>query len=316
MNAAAYSQQLVIGLSNGLLFALIALGYSLVYSVLGLVNFAHGDVFMLAAMASWLTMAQLPEWVWRGTACWPVLLLLTVGAAAFGAALNVAINAVVYRPIRRGSALAPLVAAVGASLALQNVGLFVGGLSQASGGAQAAAAPKTFLQPLAASNVLPESFGVRVSPREIFTFCVTAIALWAVSAMVHRSRFGRALRAVAEDPTAASLMGIDAERTVTHAFALAGALAGVAALTYGLFVGTVHYQMGFQNGLYAFSAAVTGGLGSLGGAVIGAVLLGLLRAGCDVWLGGQWQPAIVFGALLLLLVVRPQGLFGRGNEKV
>lgn len=313
-----WTQQALIGLTNGMVFALIALGYSLVYSVLGIINFAHGDVFMLASLVALVLMGAVPEAVWQGALMWPTLLAVTLLTASFAAALNWSLDRLVFRAIRKHHKLTPLVSAIGISLVLQNVGLLLGALPLAVfAGGHSAAAPKAFLQPLSAQSLLPASFGVHISARECLALASTAVALLLLVFLVQKTRMGRAMRAVAQDPLAASLMGVRASHVTGMAFAIGGALAGVAAVVYGLFIGTVHYQMGFQNGLYAFVAAVLGGIGSIVGAVLGGLVIGLARAACDQWLGSQWQPAVIFGLLVLMLLLRPQGLLGaRGAEKV
>lgn len=311
-------QQLLIGSANGMVFALIALGYSLVYSVLGLINFAHGDVFMLAGLMALILLGACPQAALVGPWLPCTLLVVTALTAAFAAGLNVAIDALVYRPTRGRGALTPMVSAIGASLVLQNLGLLVGAMPlRVFGGGFSAAAPKAFVQPIDARNVLPAHWGVVWTHRESLVVVGCLVCLAALWTVVHRTSFGRAMRAVAQDPLAARLMGVNPTRTTALAFALGGALAGVAAVIYGLFVGTVHYQMGFQNGLYAFVAAVVGGIGSIGGAVLGGLLIGIVRAGCDQLLGAQWQPAVLFGLLIAILLVRPTGLLGAdAQEKV
>lgn len=313
-----FYQQLLIGSANGMIFALIALGYSLVYGVMGLINFAHGDVFMLAALFALLLMGAVPPTWLAGPTCYPVLLGVVVATAAFGAALNWTVDRLVFRPVRGRGALTPVVSAIGLSLVLQNLGLLVGALPvPVFGYGHSAAAPKAFVQPLAASNLLPSHLGVVVSAREVLVLVTCLVCLAALRAVVHGSRLGRAMRAVAQDPLAAQLMGVEPARITGLAFALGGALAGVAAVVYGLCIGTVHYQMGFQNGLYAFVAAVVGGIGSLSGAVLGGLIIGLVRAACDQWLGAQWQAAVLFGLLIAILLLRPTGLLGRPRlEKV
>lgn len=313
-----FLQQLAIGSANGLIFALIALGYSLVYGVMGLINFAHGDVFMLSAMVALLLLGVVPPAALSGPACVPLLLAVVAATATFGAALNWSVDRFVFRPVRGRGTLTPVVSAIGLSLVLQNVGLLLGALPVAVfGHGHSAAAPKAFVQPLSAANLLPTTLGVVISAREVLVSVACLCCLLALRLVVHGSRLGRAMRAVAQDPLAAQLMGVDPSRVTGAAFALGGALAGVAAVVYGLCIGTVHYQMGFQNGLYAFVAAVVGGIGSLTGAVLGGLVIGLVRAACDQWLGAQWQAAVLFGLLIAILLLRPTGLLGRRRlEKV
>lgn len=314
----AFVQQLIIGVVNGMVFALIALGYTMVYGILELINFAHGDLFALAAffaltLLSLMQVEQLPPW---GVAL--ALTATVVGTAAFAAGLNAAMDRFVFRPIRNRHKMAPMVTAIGMSLILQNVALLWGGLPMAVFGmGHSAAAPKAFFELVPHHNLLPASYGVVLTGRDVMVVGVSLCALWATWYIVHRTSLGRAMRAIAQDPLAAQLMGIDTPRVVGLTFALGGALAGVAAVIYGLYIGTIHYQMGYQNGLYAFVAAVVGGIGSIGGAVCGALVLGLVRALGDQYLGVRWQPAILFGLLIAVMALYPTGILGRGRrEKV
>ena len=311
-------QQLIIGAVNGLVFALIALGYTMVYGILELINFAHGDLFCVCAFFALTCLSLLPN---HDMGVWPslgVIGAVLVASAAFGAASNWAIDRYIFRPVRGAHRLAPMVTAIGMSLVLQNVALLWGGLPLpifAMG--RSAAAPKAFYELVPYTNLLPPAWGVVFGARDAMVVGVSLAALAAVWLLVHRTAFGRAMRAIAQDPLAARLMGIHSERVIGLTFAVGGALAGVAAVIYGLYIGTIHYQMGYQNGLYAFVAAVLGGIGSIGGAVVGALVLGLVRALADQYLGVRWQPAVLFGLLIAVMALAPTGLFGRGRrEKV
>ena len=299
------AQHLLIGLANGSLFALIALGYTMVYGIVELINFAHGDVFMLGAflaltLTGWLGLAEAGP---LATAAGIVLLLALV--PLFCAGLNVAVNYVVYRPLRDAPKLASLVSAIGASLVLMNVGLLWGG-----------AADVSFPDLLPRQNLLGES-AVRFSFKDLLVVAVAVPAMIAVSLFVKHARLGKAMRAAAQDPLAARLVGISVVRVIAATFALGGALAGVAGVVYSLYINTISFQMGFQNGLYAFTAAVLGGIGNLPGAMLGGLLIGLVRSLGSAYLGERWTSAAVFVILILILVLRPQGLLGsRLREKV
>ncbi len=312
------AQQLWIGLTNGMVFALIALGYTMVYGILELINFAHGDLFMLASFLA-LTLVGL---FGLATASGPVvvvgLLGVVLACAIFAALLNRTVDRVVYRPLRNAPKLAPLVSAIGVSFVFQNLGLFWGGLPlDVMGGGLAAAAPKSFPDLIPSTNLLGDGAAFRITAKDLVvigsSLCVM-VALWL---FVTRSRLGKAMRATAQNPLAARLMGIDVDRVISATFLIGGALAGFAAVIYGLYVNTIKFQDGYQNGLYAFTAAVLGGIGNIPGAVVGGLVIGIVRALSDQYIGAQWQQAVVFGMLIALLVFRPQGLLGANvREKV
>jgi branched-chain amino acid transport system permease protein len=311
-------QQLLNGLTTGMVFALVALGYTMVYGILEFINFAHGDVFMLAGFLALTLVGLLDLGNLSGAAFAGGLLLVFVASMAFAASLNVAIDRLVYKPLRTAPKLAPLVSAIGVSFILQNVGLFWGGLPMAVfGGGNQAAAPKAFPNVLPQTNLLGDGASVTLLPKDLLVIVASLVVMVALTGIVRFTKLGRAMRATAQDPAAARLMGIDVDRVVAATFLIGGGLAGFAAVVYGLYINTVNYQMGYQNGLYAFTAAVVGGIGNIPGAVLGGVLLGLLRAFSDQFIGAQWQPAVLFGVLIVILVFRPAGLLGStAREKV
>ncbi|HJT36188.1 MAG TPA: branched-chain amino acid ABC transporter permease [Pirellulales bacterium] len=299
------AQHLLIGLANGSLFALIALGYTMVYGIVELINFAHGDVFMLGAflaltLVGWFGLAEAEP-----AAAAAGIVLMFVLVPLFCAALNVIVDRLVYRPLRSSSRLASLVSAIGASLVLVNVGLFWGGAADVS------------FPDLLPNRDLLASSGVRFTLKDLLVVVVAVPAMIALSVFVKYTRLGKAMRAAAQDPLAAQLVGIPVERTITTSFALGGGLAGVAGVIYALYINTISFQMGFQNGLYAFTAAVLGGIGNLPGAMLGGLVIGLVRSLGSAYLGERWTSAAVFAILILILVLRPQGLLGsRLREKV
>ncbi len=311
-------QQLLIGLTNGMVFALIALGYTMVYGILELINFAHGDLFMLASFLA-LTLVGLLGLQSAGPATLvPALLLIVVVCAVFAAALNWTVDRLVYKPLRNAPKLAPLVSAIGVSFIFQNLGLFWGAIPlDVFGGGGAAAAPKAFPNLISNANLLGEESTLRITPKDIVVIASSLVVMAALYVFVRHSRLGKAMRATAQNPTAARLMGIDVDRVIGATFVIGGALAGFAAVIYGLYINTVNYQIGYQNGLFAFTAAVLGGIGNIPGAVLGGLVIGLVRAFSDQFIGAQWQPAVLFGMLILILVFRPSGLLGaHSREKV
>jgi branched-chain amino acid transport system permease protein len=297
-----FAQYTVLGLTTGALFALIALGYTMVYGIVELINFAHGDLFMLGAFLALTLLGLIGHDSHLGATLGIALCL--VACPLFCAALNVGVDRVVYRPLRTAPRLAPLVSAIGVSFVFMNVGLFWGG-------------PVDVNFP----NLLPDDNllggGVRVTVKDLMVIGVTVPLMVALTLFVKFTRLGRAMRATAQDPTAAKLMGIDTDRVIGATFAIGGGLGGAASVVYGLYVNTVSYQMGFQNGLYAFTAAVLGGIGSIPGAVLGGLLIGLVRAWGSAYVGERWSGALVFVVLIMILVFRPSGLLGsRTREKV
>ena len=297
-------QTLIIGLANGLIFALVALGYTLVYGILELINFAHGDVFMLGGMFSAtmiLSVFHLKAGASTGSLIAAIVGSLAVAMAACGL-LNAGIERVAYRPLRGAPRLAPLITAIGVSFILEDVAIAWKGPGYT-----------------AVPNVLPTghvfSFsGVTYTWEKLIVLLVTVPVLVALVWLVQKTRQGKAMRATAQDRDAAAMMGIDVNRTISFTFLLAGGLAGAGGLVYALYFGQIRYDTGFQLGLIAFTAAVLGGIGNLPGAVVGALLIGFIQAFNEglTWHspGSDWTESIVFSILILILVFRPQGLLG------
>jgi branched-chain amino acid transport system permease protein len=300
------AQYLIDGLVLGSLIALIALGYTMVYGIVELINFAHGDVFMLGSLLA-LTMAgqlQLDQaGGWTVAAMIPAMVL---ACAVFCAALNFSIDKVIYRPLRDAPKLAPLVSAIGMSFILMNVGLFWVG-----------AADQSFPQLVANDNLLGEDMLPRISKVDLLVMGIAFPTMVALTLFVQKTKLGKAMRATAQDPVAARLMGINVDAVIGATFLIGGALAGVASVIYGIYIKTVGFQVGFQNGLYAFTAAGWGGIGSIPGAMLGGILIGLVLSLGNWLVGANWTTALVFVILIVILVFRPAGLLGkRVREKV
>jgi branched-chain amino acid transport system permease protein len=302
-----FVQHCLDGLAVGALIALVALGYTMVYGIIGLINFAHGDVFMLGALLAWtlisafgLTTASAAGSI---ALCLIVVLLVT---PLFCAGLNVAIDRLVYRPLRTAPPLAPLVSAIGVSFILMNAGQFWVG-----------EADRNVPAVLPAQNLLGEDAAVQIRPVDLLVVAVVVPLMVLLTLLVQRTRLGRAMRATAQNRLAAQLMGVNVERVTAATFAIGGALAGVASFISVLYNPTVNFQMGYHNGLYAFTAAVLGGIGNIPGAVLGGFVIGLVRSLGTGYVGERWTGAIVFAILILILVFRPAGLLGRATrEKV
>ena len=293
-----------IGLTNGAVYALVALGYTLVYGILELINFAHGDVFMLGGMFSAtmiLSVFHLTATSSTGSLVLAILGSLFVAMVACGL-LNAGIEFVAYRPLRGAPRLAPLITAIGMSFILEDVAIGWKGPSY-----------------VAVPNVLPTghvfSFeGVVYTWEKLIVVMITLPVLLVLVWLVKRTRQGKAMRATAQDRDAAAMMGINVNRTISFTFLIAGALAGAGGLVYALYFGQIRYDTGFSLGLIAFTAAVLGGIGNLPGAVLGALCIGFIQAFNEGlrWHtpGSDWTQSIVFSILILILVFRPEGLLG------
>jgi branched-chain amino acid transport system permease protein len=312
-------QQLITGLSNGMIIALIALGYTMVYGIIELINFAHGDLFMLGAFLA-LTIVGIVGI--DASASDPAMLamvgVLVVASAVFCGSLNWGIDRLAYKPLRRAPKLAPLVAAIGVSFILMNFGLFWGGLPMdVYSGGVAAAAPKDFPALVSNTNLLGEQSQVRFTAKELMVLVITVPLMIGLTAFVRYTRTGKAMRAVAQNPTAAQLMGINVDRVIGITFVIGGAMGGAASVIYALYNNTIRFDMGYRAGMDAFTAAVLGGIGSLPGAMLGGLLIGVVRAFSDQYIEARWTNAVVFTILILILVFRPSGLLGaRLREKV
>ena len=307
----ALIQVLIIGLANGLIFALVALGYTLVYGIIELINFAHGDVFMLGSMLAYFLIAPTSAGAWGIfpiTADTPlplkigqILIVLAICMVTM-ATLNATIERVAYRPLRNAPKLAPLISAIGMSYVLQNIGLVWGGAYQRT--IDSVFPSTNLLEPLGITTIA-------VTPAQVFVGAVTIPLLIALSWFVSRTRQGKAMRATAQDPDTAGLMGVDVNRTIAITFLISGGLAGAAGVAQLLYNNYTQYQLGFRFGLNSFTAAVLGGIGNLQGAVLGALIIGEVNALSDYYLSPNWTQAIVFGVLIGILVFRPTGLLGQ-----
>ncbi len=298
-----FLQQCLIGLTNGALIALVALGYTMVYGIIGLINFAHGDLIMLGACLALSLVAAFGLAAAGPAATWLGIVLLVVVCGCFCGGLNLAIDRIVYKPLRDAPKLAPLVSAIGVSFIFMNVGLFWIG-----------PADRSFPELLSGTNLFGDA-GLQFTAKDLLVILVVVPLMIGLSLLVKSTRLGKAMRAVAQDPVAAALVGIDVDRVIAATFFVGGFLGGAASVIYGLYINTIGFQMGFQNGLYAFTAAVLGGIGSIPGAVVGGLVIGLVRALSSAYVGERWTGAIVFLILIVILVFRPEGLLGKGTKE-
>ena len=297
-------QQIINGLVLGSMYALIALGYTMVYGIIQLINFAHGEVLMVGALTSWSiigmmqsAMPDMPGWI--------ILLIATIVACVVAAVLNFSIEKIAYRPLRSSPRLAPLITAIGMSILLQTLAMIIW---------------KPNYKPY--PTLLPsdpfEVAGAVITPTQVLILAVTAITLAVLMYLVNYTRLGRAMRATAENPRVAALMGIKPDFVISATFVIGAVLAAIAGVMWASNYGTAQHTMGFLPGLKAFIAAVFGGIGNLAGAVVGAMILGLVEAiGAGYIgaltggvLGSQYVDIFSFVVLIIVLTLRPSGLLG------
>ena len=299
-------QQLLNGLTIGSTYALIAIGYTMVYGIIGMINFAHGEVYMIGSYVAFIVITGLAM---MGIVSLPVVIICTFAAAIIvTSAYGYSIERIAYRPLRGSNRLIPLISAIGMSIFLQNEVL----LAQDS-------------KDKAIPNLLPGNFvigademtGVTISYMQVLIFIVTLLTMYGLSMFISRSRLGRACRACAEDLKMANLLGINTNNIIALTFVIGATLAAVAAVLLGLQYGVINPHIGFLAGIKAFTAAVLGGIGSIPGAMLGGLVLGVAEAfGADVF-GDQYKDVVAFTLLVLVLLFRPTGLLGRPEvEKV
>jgi branched-chain amino acid transport system permease protein len=299
-------QQILNGLVLGSIYALIALGYTMVYGVLGIINFAHGEVLMFGAMIA-LTASQLLQYFFPHWSVWVLLLIVLFVAIAACAMMSFYIEKLAYRPLRNAPRLAPLISAIGMSILLQTIAMMIWGR-----------APLRFPQLLPSQILhLPYS-SATITVKEVVIIAVSFIVMVSLLILVKRTRFGRAMRATAENPSVAGLMGVNTNQVISYTFMLGGGLAALAGVMIATNYGSAHFYMGFIPGLKAFTAAVLGGIGNIPGAMLGGLLLGLIEALGSGYIseltggvfGSNYQDVFAFIVLILVLIFKPSGLLG------
>ena len=296
-------QAIKIGITTGAIYALIALGYTMVYGIIELINFAHGDVFMWGTVITLVVMEALGlTGVLSGFSLVGVIILLIAVAMIFCGLLNMSIERVAYRPLRRAPRLAPLIAAIGVSFILENVAELWRGPGQ-----------QAFPEIFPSTSFINIGGAFDLTYRDVFIVVLALALMIALSRFIQVTKLGKAMRATAQDPEAAALMGVNIDRTISVTFLIGGALAGAGAVIFALSGGGyVWFFTGFQLGLYAFTAAVLGGVGNVNGAVLGGFAIGLIEGLSITYVpqGSGWSTAIIFAILVLVLVFRPNGLLG------
>jgi branched-chain amino acid transport system permease protein len=298
---AIFLQQLINGIAQGGMYALIALGYTMVYGIVELINFAHGDVFTLGtflciAILALIGVAEGGHVIggWQGAG---IALLVILLAALLCGVIGVLIERLAYRRLRNAPRLAPLITAIGVSFLLQGIMRNWKGPSEIS-------FPQFLPNPTFAFG------GVHVDARQMLVVVVSVVMMIALQLFIYNTRLGKAMRATAQDRDAAQLMGINVNSTIAWTFFIGSALAGVAGFISGMYFGTTMFTNGYQAGLKAFTAAVLGGIGNIGGAMLGGFLIGIVEALTSGYISDQWTNVVVFSILVLILVLRPSGLLG------
>ena len=297
-------QQIINGLVLGSMYALVALGYTMVYGIINLINFAHGEVLMVGALTSWSVIGMMRESMpWAPG--WVILVLATLIACVVAATLNLTIEKVAYRPLRNSPKLATLITAIGMSILLQTVAMIIW-------------KPNYKAYPTLLPTDPIAIGGAVITPTQIMILGVTAVSLAILMWLVNTTRLGRAMRATAENPRVAALMGVKPDMVISATFIIGAVLAAIAGVMYASNYGTAQHAMGFIPGLKAFTAAVFGGIGNLSGAVVGGILLGLIESIGSGYLGqltggvlgSQYTDILAFIVLIIILTLRPSGLMG------
>jgi branched-chain amino acid transport system permease protein len=293
-----FTQQLINGLALGAVYALIALGYTMVYGILQLINFAHGEVYMLGAYLGIIVLGVL---TYLGLTAYSLalsLLITVIVSMAFCAAYGAAIERIAYRPLRNATKLAPLISAVGMSIVLQNFVMLTQGKEYKN------------LPPMLPSEGF-SLFGANVSPVQMFILGTSILLMIVLQVFVKKTRLGKAMRATSQDRVMAGLVGIDVNRVISVTFMIGSSLAAVAGVMVTLYYGVVHFFMGYLAGIKAFTAAVLGGIGSIPGAMLGGFMLGLIENFGASYISGVYKDAFAFLVLIIVLIIRPAGLLGR-----
>ncbi len=297
-------QQIINGLVLGSMYALVALGYTMVYGIINLINFAHGEVLMVGALTSWALIGVMQEGM-PGAPGWLILLLALVISCIVAATLNFVIEKIAYRPLRNSPKLAPLITAIGMSILLQTLAMII-------------FKPNYKPSPTLLPAVPLEVAGAVITTTQVVILAVTALSLAVLMYLVNYTRLGRAMRATAENPRVAALMGVKPDMVISATFIIGAVLATIAGVMYASNYGTVQHTMGFLPGLKAFTAAVFGGIGNLAGAVVGGLLLGLIESIGSGYigvltggvLGSHYTDIFAFIVLIIVLTLRPSGLLG------
>ncbi len=300
-----FIQLIINGVTIGSYLALIALGYTMVYGIIQLINFAHGDVYMLGFLISLTSLGFLGvSRTLGGWQLWVIIFGVMFVTMLGTGTINLLIDRVAYKPLRRAPRLAPLITAVGMSFMLENLGMIWKGPSQIN-------YPNIFPTIDIPNDLLGMKTAVLFTTKDVFLIGVTVPLMIFLIFFIRNTKMGKAMRATAQDREAAALMGINVENVIRTTFFVGGALAGAAGMIVGIYLNTGRYLMGFDAGLLAFTSAVLGGIGNVSGAMVGGYVIGFINAFSDQYLSSEWTRAIVFTVLILVLVFKPAGLLGQ-----
>ena len=292
MQVQLFLQQIINGLSLGSIYALIALGYTMVYGIIKLINFAHGEVFMMGAFVSFFVLAYLKVNFY-------ISMLI---AMIFCALLGVIIEKIAYRPLRKSTRVAALITAIGVSYLIQNLMVYFIGPEV-----------RSFPSPIVGAPI--QVFGIYIQLRQIFVFVISIGLMLILQFLINHTKMGKAMRAVAVDAQAAELMGINVNRVISFCFAIGSGIAGITGVLFGIYYGAIEPTMGTMPGLKAFVAAVVGGIGSIPGAMIGGVLIGVLETLVTALGYSMYKDAAVYALLIMILLVLPQGILGKNKKE-
>lgn len=295
-------QQLINGLTLGSVYALIALGYTMVYGIIELINFAHGEIYMLGAYMGIITFGLLTTLHLTSPTSGATLLIMMLIAMLFCGACGVTMERLAYRPLRSAPRLAPLISALGVSIFLQNFVMLAQGPRD-----------RGFPHLFAGGGI--DLFGSRISAIQIFIMGTSVLTMVTLQLLVHRTKIGKAMRATAQDRQMASLVGIDVDRIISVTFLIGSALAAVAGIMVGMYYGLINFFIGYVAGLKAFTAAVLGGIGKIPGAMLGGLLLGLIEALGAGYISSEYKDVFAFSILVLVLIFRPSGLLGKDTSE-
>jgi branched-chain amino acid transport system permease protein len=300
-----FANQLVLGLSVGAIYALIALGYTMVYGIVELINFAHGDVFTVGAFFSYFCIVAIGAANFNGLLLLPLLLVVFVLTMLFNGLLGATIERVAYRRLRNSPRLTPLITAVGMSFLLEGIMYVIPDIGSNF---------KHYPDLLPTNSFLV--LGISVSVKEVFVIVVALVLMFMLQRFIQGTRLGKAMRATAQDRDAAQLMGVNIDRTIAVTFFIGSALAGAGGIIYGLYYNSIYFTLGFRTGIIAFTAAVLGGIGNIAGAAIGGFVIGIVFSLASSYLAQQWSDVVIFTVLILVLVFKPTGILGlRVGEK-
>jgi branched-chain amino acid transport system permease protein len=297
-----FLQQIINGLTVGAVYALIALGYTMVYGILQLINFAHGEIYMIGAYLAIIFIALFTAIGLTATNLSISIVFTAILTILFCSAYGFAVEKVAYKPLRHAPRLSPLISAIGVSIFLQNYVMLTQG-----------ATDKVF--PIRIGEQVIEVLGIGVSYLQVFILIASSIIMLTLHIFIKRTRLGKAMRATAQDKTMASLVGIDIDNIISITFIIGAALAAISGIIVSFYYGLINYSIGYIAGIKAFTAAVLGGIGNIPGAMLGGIILGLIESMGAAYISSEYKDAFAFIVLIMLLLIRPSGILGKKIEE-